>query len=197
MFTNPFYRVYVNISSEFDIHVDKLTSLDMMELIHEVAKANPEGNGKPLYDAATGRVFEKRTKKYIVREVNNFIANMTHAYSAEENMASYASLKQLNHLIRAFSAADKQLSCFSLVYVYVMYKLLVGKATEDYDFTAYVTTLHDLVHDYCQIWPEDEVAGFIVECHEPIMSAFRGNNPHLTAHQLPGIPRKNPKKIEE
>ena len=92
MFTNPFYRVYVNISSEFDIHVDKLTSLDMMELIHEVAKANPEGNGKPLYDAATGRVFEKRTKKYIVREVNNFIANMTHAYSAVENMASYASL---------------------------------------------------------------------------------------------------------
>ena len=44
---------------------------------------------------------------------------------------------------------------------------------------------------------EDEVAGFIDECHEPIMSALRGNNPHLTAHQLPGIPRKNPKKIEE
>lgn len=195
MFT--FYRVYVKVSKMFDLHVDELTSLDMMELIHEVAKANPEGDGKPLYDATTGKVYEKRTKKYIVREVNNFLADMTHAYSVEENMASYASLKQLNHLIRAFSADDKQLSCFSLVYIYVMYKLRVGKATEDYDFAAYATTLHDLVQDYCQIWPEDEVAGFIDDCHDPIMGAFRENNSHLAAHQLPGIPRKNPKKIEE
>lgn len=201
IFSKFFDRVYIRIGEMYDTQQNALTSLDLMELIHEVAKANPEGDGKPLYDATTDKVYEKRTKKYIVHNVNKFIADMRETLSIEENMASYASLKQLNHLIRAFCEENKQISCFSLVYVYSMYTSLNGKSsTEDSRLTKdcinYVIALYDIVRDYHENYPEDEVAAFLVGCLDPILIAIQKKNSRLTGASLPAIPRKHPKKID-
>lgn len=191
-----FYRVYIRISEMYNVQMAALASLNLMELIREVAKANPDGDIEPLYDAVTNKFYERRTKRFIVRRVNKFIAGMPEVLSIEENMASYASLKQLNLLVRAFDDGKKQISCFGLVYMYIIYTLLEGKSYAAKDCITYVKVLHDLVVDYHKDHPEDEVVAFFLGCFTPIILAINENT-LLTNEDLPPRPCKHPREIEE
>lgn len=192
-----FHRVYIRISEMYNLQPISPSSLNLMELLREVAKVNPDGDIEPLYDVATGKIFEKRTKKYIVRMVNKFIAGIPEVLSTDENMASYASLKQLNLLIRAFDDGKKQISCFGLVYVYIMYTLLEGKSRAADGCASYVIILHDLVQGYYEDHPDDEVVAFFLGCFTPIIQAIRDKNLKLSGINLPSRPCKHPKETDD
>ena len=191
-FRQLFLRVYIRISSEYDV-ADVLNGLDLLELLKEVAKAKLNDGGIVLYDPSAEKFFEKRTKQYVVHKVNDFIAEIHDVYSNTENMADFASLKQLNSLIRAFSKTQerKQISCFALVYIYVMYTLL--KEASAARCAACVNALHEIVRSYHVDHPADEVAAFVVGCVEPVTQAIEARNLALNADALPGRPCRHPK----
>lgn len=192
-----FLRVYIRIGSEYDVVTAALKSLNLLDLLKEVAKANPNGDTEPLYDATNSKFYEKRTKRFVVRKVNKFIAGILDEPSDNEDMADFASLNQLNLLIRAFNEDKKRISCFGLVYVYVMYSLLEGKSPTAVDSARYVAALYNLVSSYHEDHPEDEVVAFFIGCFEPIIRAIREKNPDLPGDQLPRRPCRHPKEISE
>lgn len=187
-----FQRVYIRISDMYNEQMAALASLNLIELVREVAKVNPDGDIEPLYDETHGTIYERRTKKFIVRKVDRFIKGMQEIISQDENMATYASLKQLNRLIRAFDDKRKQISCYGLVYVYVIYTLLEGKSSAADDCANYLVVLHELVSNYFEDHPDDEIANFFDGCHEPIICAVKHKNVNLANTELPPRPRKRP-----
>lgn len=189
-----FLRVYIRIDSGYDVATAALKSLNLLDLLKEVAKANPNGDTAPLYDVTNGKFYEKRTKRFVVRKVNKFIAGIPDAPSENENMADFASLNQLNNLIRAFNEDKKRISCFGLVYVYVMYSLMEGQSPAA-DCANYVVALHNLVAGYHEDHPEDEVVAFFIGCFGPIIRAIQARNADLTGVHLPGRPCQHPKEI--
>lgn len=186
-------RVYIRISNTYNNNLPVLTSLDLMSLIQDVAKANITGDGECLYDAETSKFYEKRTKKFIVKRTEAFIADLQEVPSQDENMATYASLTQLNRLVGAFSSKKKQISCYGLAYVYVIYTLLEGKSESAYLCAEYLSALHNLVSDYFEDHPADELAAFFHGCFDPIVDAVREKNINLSKQDLPPRPRKRPK----
>lgn len=192
-----FFRVYIRISSGYDVAVAALKELDLFWLLKEVAKANPLGDVEPLYDAKTDRFYEKRTKRFVVRKVNKFIAGILDAPSDEVDMADFASLNQLNLLIRAFNEDKKRISCFALVYIYVMYSLLAGKSSADSRCAEYVVALYNLIHGYHEDHPDDEVVAFVDGCFGPIIAAIEKEDPNLQIDDLPRRPSRHPKEITD
>lgn len=192
-----FLRVYIRISSGYDVAAEALKALNLLDLLKEVAKANPFGDIEPLYDAKTDKFFEKRTKRYVVRKTNKFIAGILDAPSDNEDMANFASLNQLNLLIRAFNEDRKRISCFALVYVYVMYSLLEGKSPAAANCAKYVIVLYNLVHGYYEDHPDDEIVAFVIGCFEPIIRAIEARNLDLKASELPSRPCRHPREITE
>ena len=194
-FKDIFSRIYIRIGGGYDVEVAVLKQLDMMNLLREIAKANPSGDGESLYDGRSEKIFEKRTKRFVVRRVDMFIAGIPDAPSEEENMAKFASIKQLNLLIRDFGEEKKRISGFSLVYIYIMYTLLEGKSPVAADCARYVRALCALVKGYLADHSDDEIAIFLVEGANVILTAIENQNTELAADQLPGRPCQNPKDI--
>lgn len=190
-------RVYIRISGGYDVAAEALKPLDMMKLLEEVAKSNPDGHTRPIYDAENDKFFEKRTKWFVVHKAEKFIAEIQDGHSDNEDMAKYASIKQLNLLIRAFNEEKKCVSGFGLVYIYVMYCLLEGKSPMAADCAAYVNALSDLVAGYQEDHENDEVAAFLVGCRMPILNAIQNQNTQLAGHQLPRRPCQKPEENAE
>lgn len=191
------FRVYIRIGSGYDAKTEVLKSLNLLDLIKEVAKANPNAETSPLYDTLNGKFYEKRTKRFIVRKVNKFIAEIIDAPSDNENMANFASLNQMNFLIRAFNEEKKRLSGFGLAYLYIIYSLLEGKSPAAARCAQYVVALYNLVIGYHEDHPEDEVVAFFVGCFGPIICAIQAKDLNLTGNQLPGRPCRHPKEIPD
>lgn len=192
-----FDRVYMNINELYDENHEILDHLDMMPLIHAVAKANPAGDIEPLYDRCTDEVFEGRTKLFIVRRVEEYIVGMQEILSIEENMATFASKKQLNNLIRSFGTGKKRISCYALIYLYVIYTLLEGKSPLASECAEYVIAIHELIMCYFEDHPKDQLAEFVHGCFDPIIRAVKEGNTSLENEELPFRPRKHPKNINE
>lgn len=191
------FRVYIRISGGYDVAAEALKPLDMMTLLEEVAKSNPDGDTRTIYDAENDKFFEKRTKWFVVHKAEKFIAGILDAPSENEDMAKYASIKQLNLLIRAFNEDKKCISGFGLVYIYVIYSLLEGKSPMAADCATYVNALSALVEGYLEDHDDDEVAAFLVGCKEPILNAIQNKNTQLAGPQLPRRPCRNPKENAE
>lgn len=196
-FRQILFRVYIRISGGYDVAAEALKPLDMKSLLKEVAKFNPDGDTQTIYDAKNDKFFEKRTKWFVVRKAEKFIAGILDAPSENEDMAKYVSIKQLNLLIRAFNEGKKRISGFGLVYIYVMYSLLEGKSPMAADCAKYVNALSALVEGYLEDHDDDEVAAFLVGCKDPILEAIQNKNTNLAGSQLPGRPCRNPKENAE
>ncbi len=192
-----FFRVYIRISSGYDVEAEALKALNLLNLLKEVAKANPFGDIEPIYDVKTDKFFEKRTKRYVVRKTNKFIAGIPDAPSDNVDMANFASLNQLNLLIRAFNEDRKRISCFALVYVYVMYSLLDANSPAAAKCAKHVIVLYNLVHGYYEDHSDDEVVAFVIGCFEPIIRAIEEGNQNLKASDLPGRPCRHPREISK
>lgn len=191
-----FRRVYIRISSQYDVSTEALRELNLLDLLKNVAKANPAGDVEPLYDVTSGEFYEKRTKRFVVRRVNNFIKGLHDAFCEKEDMADFASIKQLNLLVRAFSEGRKCISGFALVYVYIMYSSLTDKTSAAGICARYIRALHDLVCGYYEDHPEDEIAGFVDAAFEPIICAVETCGT-VQVDALPGRPCRHPKQNVE
>ena len=192
-----FDRVYMNIDELYDENHEILDHLDMGSLIRAVAKANPTGDIEPLYDEYNDEVFEGRTKLFIVRRAEEYIVGMQEILSTEENMATFASKKQLNNLIRSFRMGKKRISCYALIYLYIIYTLLEGKSSQASECAKYVVAIHELIMCYFEDHPKDKLAEFAHGCFDPIIQAVKARNTALENGELPFRPRKHPKNIIE
>ena len=197
LFSILFDRVYINIGELYDENHEILDHLDLMPLIYAVAKANPAGDIEPLYDRCRDEVFERRTKFFIVRRVEEYIFGMQEILSIDENMATFASKTQLNHLIRSFGMGKKRISCYALIYLYIIYTLLEGKSPLASECAEYVIAIHKLIMCYFEDHPKDQLAEFAHGCFDPIIQAVKEGNTTLENGELPFRPRKHPKNINE
>ncbi len=189
-----FDRVYLRLDGNaYDDHAHALMSFNLMELIKEMAKANPNGDLEPLYDPATKKVFEGRAKAFLVRKVQKFIQGIPESQSQQENMADYASGRQLRYLIRAFKEEKKQISCYGLVYIYVIFTLLEEDSPYRAKCRSCMTALYNLIHDYFESNTDDELACFFVGCFVLIRQAMTTGDDVLSG-QFPYRPRRNPKE---
>lgn len=192
-----FDRAYINLPETYNEPKEFFKSLNLMELIIAVAKANPLGDGDiQLYDMDTHMFYERRTKIYIVQKTKAFILGMPERFSPEENMATFVSLRQLKNLIKSFEKDKKRISCYSLIYLYVMYTLLHGKSPKETECLKYIETLYLIVGDYFENNPDDQLAEFFNGCHTPICRAIEARDIALQNNQLPPVPRNQPKDEE-
>lgn len=181
-------RVYINISNMYNEHN---INMDIDHLINEVAKANPNGDVLPLFDQETQKIFKGRTKRFIVKKVKAFVIDLFEVDS-DENMANFASIRQLEKLIKISSSDNKRISCYGLVYLYIIYTLLEGKSVAAEQCSTYVRFLHKIVLDYLKDNPDDNLAFFFQGCYRPIINAINAHNCCLDNHLLPPRPRKHP-----
>ena len=182
-------HVYINISGMYNEHN---LILDINYLINEVAKANSNGDDKILYDCNKDKVFEGRTKRFIVKKVGNFIVNL-HEEKSDKNMANYASIRQLEKLMKAPSLKNKRISCYGLVYLYVIYTLLDEESIAASQSLIYVISLYQLVFDYFENNLDNKLAAFLTGCYSSIRKAMESKDYYLDRQKLPFRPRKNPK----
>lgn len=192
-----FSCVYIRIDDMYDESQTIRCTPNMMTLIREVAKVNPEGDAKQLYNEATGKVNEGATKAFIVHHVNLYICGMREFLTPNENMANFASLKQLKKLINAFKNGKRQVSAYGLVYLYVIYALLEGKSDLADSCANYIIDLYKLVHDYFEEHDQNELVAFFCGCYEPIIAAVRDHNTELPNDYIPPRPRKHPMSADE
>lgn len=188
-----FDRAYINISGTDNKIIEIDHKKNFMDLIRAVAVANPFGDGdEQLYNNITHEVYEGRTKSYIVKKTKTYILGITQRYSAEENMATYVSLRQLKYLIKAFEREKKRISCYSLIYVYIIYTLIKNKSPEARDCIIYLNALYKCVEKYFISNPDDQLAAFFSDCYKPILEAIQNESEVLDVKRLPSVPRNNP-----
>ena len=192
-----FDRAYINLPKTFDEQEQFLSNLNLEDLIMAVAIANPSGDGdSQLYNRDTHEFYSGRTKSYIVQKTKKYILGMPEHFSPEENMATFVSLRQLKKLIKSFYNDKKRISCYGLIYVYVIYTLLKGKSSKADDCLKYLEALYTLVSNYFEHNPDDQLAAFFLGCYKLIYQAIKNGNTTLHNNQLPPIPRNQPKDDE-
>lgn len=194
---NFFNRAYINLPNTFDEQKCLLQNLNLNNLITAVAIANPSGDGDTqLYSHDNHELYIGRTKAYIVQKTKKYILGMAEHFCPEENMATFVSLRQLKKLIKAFDNDKKRISCYGLIYIYVIYTLLKGKSSKANDCRKYLETLHILVNSYFEHNPDDQLAAFFLGCFSPICQAMENGNTTLQNNHLPSVPRNQPKDAE-
>lgn len=193
-FPELFDRAYINIDREYDLPCECCNNLNVMDLIHAVAKVNSCVNGKLLFDESTQKIYEGRTKKFIVEKTREYIYGISEQFSIDENMANFVSLRQLKYLIKAFDSDKKRISCYGLVFFYVIFVLLKDKTPMANDCKVYLNALHNIVYCYFENNPEDQLAIFFHGCFNPIYTAIESENTALMNSQLPPVPRSYPKE---
>ena len=190
-------RAYINLPKTFDEQKQFLQNLNLEKLIMAVAIANPSGDGdRQLYNSNNHELYIGRTKAYIVQKTKKYILGMPEYFSPEENMATFVSLRQLKKLIKAFDNDKKRISCYGLIYVYVIYTLLKGKSSKAGDCQKYLEALYILVNSYFENNPDDQLAAFFHGCYDPICQAMKDGKTDLHNNLLPPVPRNQPKDDE-
>lgn len=192
-----FDRAYMNLPKILDEQNPLFKNLDLDNLITDVAIANPSGDGDiQLYNSNNHEVYKGRTKAYIVQKTKKYILGMPEQFSSEENMATFVSLRQLKNLIKAFNNDKKRISCYGLIYLYVIYTLLEGKSSKADNCLKYLEALYSLIKNYFEHNPDDQLAAFFLGCFEPICQAMKDGNTTLQNNHLPPVPRNQPEDDE-
>lgn len=181
-------RVYINIRKDF---YEQISVMDLLDIIDEVAKSVKIYDGIVLYDCNTSKVYRKRTKRMIVREANRFISQFEEL-PADENMASYASMRQINRLIRAYKQQSTHISCYVLVYLHIMFKLV--NDPERCDFMQFAETMFNVVDSYilndsCD-GKVDDLANFVKDCFGVVSLEFDSPKIEKKVEDFPSIPKR-------
>lgn len=188
-----FDRVYINISSSYN---EYFLNINLQRLLDEVAIVNPDGDAECdsdiLYCHTEGKVYTGRTKKYVVKKVNAFIAGLQEEECLDDNMATFASKKQLENLIYASYSSKRKISCYSIIYFYIIFTLLYGKSQMADKCAEYVKALAKIIFSYFEDNKDDQLAAFCYECVSPIYNAIINHNCFLQCTALPSRPRKHP-----
>lgn len=188
-------RVYINLGEGFG---EQVFEMDLTVLINEVAKSVKEYEGIILYDEKEQKIFLGRTKKYIVKEVNRFIAGFEEK-PALENMASYTSKRQLNRLIRILKNKKGRMSCYGLIFLHIMFVNIQDH--QNCHFKTYADTMRKMVECYCQergrtkSCNKDELIEFFLKCYKTVKEEFNNSGAGVKAKKyasdFPKIPKRN------
>lgn len=197
-------RVYINVGKDF---WEGHRILNFEKLIDDVAIQKCIYNDMPLFEVITKdgkdtiNIFRGRTKRFIVQETNIFISGIQEVQSEKENMASFASKRQLNRLIDAFQGKGKRISAYAVVVIYIMSRtILESSNSSSYDFTLMqetITCINLWVQAYNRDYPNDELAVFLLDCVGHVQNAIQQRNTNLQAKNLPYIPKQNPDDLVE
>lgn len=177
--------VYLKMNS------DTLQTFDLNKQLEAVAKRHIVGDGLNLINADTGKVCEKKTKKFIVGRTQKYILGLPERLCPEENMAQFVSLTQMQKLIYALSKKGrKEISCYSFVYIYIIYTLLDSNSEEARECIEIMRVLYDEIQCFYDANPTNQLAAFLIGCYTPIIQALYEQNKYLAAADLPAVPRK-------
>lgn len=187
-----FTRAYINV----DCAIPTLSKRDsMQQLITAVAKAHPiTTNSVVLYDEVNNIVYLKRTKQFIVEMTQNFISELSERFCLNENMANFFSLRQLNYLLRSFHKTKRKISCFSYIFLYVIFTLLDEPSIYGPCCLSYVNYINDIVKIFLAQNGDDEVALFLNDCFSIVNRAIENQRLDLTSEVFPAIPRRSAHK---
>lgn len=189
---NSYHRITVLGDVYLKIKEIPQKTYDLKPLINAVAKKHVVGDGLLLIDTMNGQVYEKNTKKFIVGRARIFIQDLNEWLCTEENMAEFVSVKQMNKLIAALSGKEKkEISCYSFVYIYIIYSLLPEGSTEAKECAEVMEIIKKQITNFYNANPTNQLAAFLTGCFKPIVQAIKTNNKRLSAHQLPAVPRRH------
>lgn len=189
---NSYHRITVLGDVYLKIKEIPQKTYDLKLLINAVAKQHVVGDGLLLIDTMNGQVYEKNTKKFIVGRARIFIQNLNERLCTEENMAEFVSVKQMNKLIAALSGKEKkEISCYSFVYIYIIYSLLPEGSTEAKECAEVMEIISKQIINFYNANPTNQLAAFLTGCYKPIVQAIKTNDNRLSAQNLPAVPRRH------
>lgn len=129
-------------------------------------KYTVEENGKKVEKVD---IYEKRTKTYILKCVNEYIKKMKIAYGSSETMKTSVSYRQLSKLValskKKIIHKDKYaVSCYCIIIFYVMFEKM--GIVKELKTSNQVNNINTVVSKYYGDNPNDELAHFITDCVE-------------------------------
>lgn len=192
-------RVYIKIydTSNENLPTQHISNMDMSDLLFEVAKANPNGDTQVLYDEKNNKIYLGRTKSFIIHKTESFLLGILEEEQPTENMANFVSKRQLEKLIASISSRKKNISCYGLVFLYVIYTLLDIESEPAKLCKKYIHMYDKVILDYLEHYQDDQIAAFFHGCYLPIINAINNKNCFLDSKELPPRPRKHPKNFSD
>ena len=112
-------------------------------------------------------IYEKRTKKYILECVNEYIRRMNIAYGSSETMKNRVSYRQLNKLIalskkKTLFKEKYSISCYCIIIFYVMFEKI--NDANKLKNSKQVKNINTVISEYYKDNSSDELAKFIIDC---------------------------------
>lgn len=106
-----------------------------------------------------------RTKKYIANEATKLIKSFGRIQS-DENMALYASKRQISRLFRVCQNEGSCLSCYSFVILHVIIQSINEREILKDTLEKMSDLIFNLANNYLLDYPDDALAQYIVDCYK-------------------------------
>lgn len=185
---SPWDRVYINLGPDFK----PKHSLDLDELLELYARARERSdNTLRLFDD-NGNLCLRRTKSCLVSAANRFISDLN-IVTTDENMASYTSGRQIKFLKYALLKKRKKakISGYALILLHCIYAEIKASATSE-EYTEILKEIaediHQLISTYYDLYPNDEIARFLLACYAPLSEEMKQNTCYSKT-AFPDIPK--------
>lgn len=191
-------RVYIDFGKDCKKYYKNLFSKRYFHKLIEAVATNVESfRGCPLFygDKNASEVCEKRVKKYIIHEVNKFIAKMP-LEDSSINMMRHVSVKQLKRLlVLTEKKKGKKVSCYALIVLHVIFENINKENSDILDRLA--KQIYDLSGEYLKEHPDMcvrdnnnyELIEFLRHCYDPVHKEIEQEKKSIIA-ELPKIKRK-------
>lgn len=179
-------NVYIPCGKDFFKNIGNYNLISNLDKIAYAIKKDEQGN--PLI--IDGQVCYGRTRDYILRKANKFIADFDEVES-DENMPSRISKRQFRFLNRAFKNKNGRITCYAMIIMHTIYCVLKN-ADIDID-TNDADIIKNIVCEYYRYYPKDDLAGFLIDCYEVTV-----NHPgeSKSKEDFPPILKNRPKNSE-
>lgn len=182
-----FDLVYLSTKPEF---FSNCHSLHLEDLLDALAKKKVK-DGQYELVINGDHVCRGRTKRYLLRKVNEFVGEMDHV-DADVDMKQTVSLAQLDRLCWAFKAKRGRITSYAMIIFHV---LLEEMRRENLCYDAeilmeYVNVIKGVVLEFYRCYPENELARFLLQSCETVITEIQQNTSVCKA-DFPGIPRRD------
>ena len=182
-------RVYINLGPDY--RPEHILNLDDLLLLYAESRQCRDNN-QPLFDNL-GNLFQRRTERCLVSDTNKFINDMD-VFSADENMASYTSRRQIKFLKYALLNKKKRakISGYSLILLHCIYVEIKNspKNVDPQLLRMIAEDINQLIDTYYDSHSDDEIAHFLLECFDPLCKEI-DQNTCFPKTSFPDIPKTN------
>ncbi len=183
-----FSRIYLYPSQE---SLETFNKCDIEKLFEDVGKYKKiDDKGHSLI--SDGKPSLSRVRWMIVRLSDNFINKLENSASTE-TLGTYVSIRQIKSLLKI--SKKGKITGYAFVIFHIIFSLLKEHSDENYDYTNIkecITSIYNLVDDYCAKTPNDPVANFLIECYNVVRNEIDNhvNSKIATLEDFPPIPKR-------